>query len=89
MAFSLWVRGSNWFLNETVVENIKPDSHTFNTWVDALCMKERVKEAESVSGMMMKPGVKPDVVTYSSLVDGSWFVNDVNCEKLVSALWLE
>jgi len=33
---------------------MKPDNHTFNTLVDALCMKARVKEAKSVLGTMMK-----------------------------------
>jgi pentatricopeptide repeat domain-containing protein 1 len=37
-----------------------------------------VKQAINVLAMMIKEGVKPDVVTYNALMDGYCLVNQVN-----------
>ena len=60
------------------LKNITSDVYTFNTLVDGLCKEGEVKKARNVIAVMIKQGVKPDVVTYTSLKDGYFLVKEFN-----------
>jgi pentatricopeptide repeat protein len=55
---------------EMVLKDINPSVYTLNILVDALCKEGKVKDAKNVIAGMMKEGVRPNVVTYTSLMDG-------------------
>jgi len=50
--------------------NMYPSVYTFTILVDAQCKEGKMKEAKSVIAMMMKEGVIPNVVTYTSIMEG-------------------
>ncbi|KAJ4846566.1 hypothetical protein Tsubulata_049195 [Turnera subulata] len=47
-----------------------PDSVTYATILDGLCMQGRVDEALTLFQTMKKHSVKPDIVIYSILIGG-------------------
>ncbi|PON75806.1 Pentatricopeptide repeat [Parasponia andersonii] len=44
--------------------------HTFNVWVDMLGKEGEAAEAQRVIDIMIQRGIRPDEVTYNSLMDG-------------------
>jgi pentatricopeptide repeat domain-containing protein 1 len=52
--------------------------YTFSILVDGFCKEGMVKEAKNVLAIMMKQGIKPDVVTYNSLMDGYCLVKQTS-----------
>ena len=57
-------------LNEMDVRKITASVQTYNVVVDTLCKDGRVVEAENVMKSMVQRGIRPNAVTYNSLMDG-------------------
>ncbi|KAL2334599.1 hypothetical protein Fmac_015812 [Flemingia macrophylla] len=78
--------------------SIKPNVVMYNTIIDNLCKnklvadayenekhqpKGKMKEAKIVMAAMVKAGVKPNVVTYTILMNGYCLINEVKHAKYV------
>ncbi len=58
------------FLNDMIDCEISPDIYTYNAQIDSLCNEEKILEAFSLFELMISNGIKPTIVTFSSLIFG-------------------
>ncbi|GJV48366.1 ulp1 protease family, C-terminal catalytic domain-containing protein [Tanacetum coccineum] len=51
-------------------EKMSPNVQTFNILVDTFCKDGKIEEAEDAINLMLERGIVPNIVTYSSLLNG-------------------
>jgi len=69
----------NGFVNEMVSNNIKQNAYPYNKLIDALGKEEGRKKPKMC--VMVKDGVKPDIVTSKTLMNGYYIVNKMKTTK--------
>lgn len=67
-------------INEEAISKygIVPSAMRYNALILAYCKSNRALDAEKVLLEMKKNGLKPDVVTYTTVIDAYKRVNDIN-----------
>ncbi|XP_027357264.1 receptor-like protein EIX1 [Abrus precatorius] len=72
-------------LNETVLKSINPDVYvyTYSTLIDRLCKDGKVREVKNVLAVMIRQGVKPNVVIYNTLLGGYCLLGEVKNGNMV------
>ncbi|WZZ11195.1 hypothetical protein YC2023_097116 [Brassica napus] len=57
--------------NEMITRGIDPDTITYNSLIDGLCIENRLDEAnQMVDVVMVSKGCDPDIVTFNILING-------------------
>lgn len=56
-------------------------------WLMLYAGKEKTKEAKGVISIMMKDGIKPNIITYNCLMVAYFLVDEVNKANGLFTLW--
>nr|KJB72046.1 hypothetical protein B456_011G155600 [Gossypium raimondii] len=76
-------------LADTVNKGISPDVYIVNALVSALCKDGKIQEAISVFDLMTQRGIRPDVITYTTLIHAFYSIIDILCKEGESSKAIE
>ncbi|KAG4179789.1 hypothetical protein ERO13_A10G126675v2, partial [Gossypium hirsutum] len=76
-------------LADIVNKGISPNVFIVNALISALCKDGKIQEAISVFDLMTQRGIRPDVITYTTLIHAFYSIIDILCKEGESSKAIE
>ncbi|TYG98864.1 hypothetical protein ES288_A10G150900v1 [Gossypium darwinii] len=76
-------------LADIVNKGISPNGFFVNALISALCKDGKIQEAISVFDLMTQRGIRPDVITYTTLIHAFYSIIDILCKEGESSKAIE